>query len=34
MTDWGWLAASYLGGVVTVFVVRPMAEWMARLLGR
>lgn len=32
--DWGWIAASYLGGMVTVFIVRPSAEWVARLFGR
>ena len=32
--DWGWLAASYLGGIVTVFIIRPTTEWIARLFGR
>lgn len=30
----GWMVAAYLGGTLTVFVARPFAEWLARLLGR
>ena len=34
MADWGWLAASYLGGMVTVLVVKPVVEFTLKLFGR
>ena len=32
--DWGWIAASYFGGMVTVLAVKPVAEFTLRLFGR